>query len=91
MRVVNATVIRKVADMSHDIDKRCIKRDVCEMARCLMVENCDHAATKSEVASTLPASNSASLPCDQHSAGKDCWMTDIARCSDKPCLITRQA
>ena len=85
MRVVNATVIRKVADMSHDIDKRCIKRDVCEMARCLMVENCVHAATN------LPASNSASLPCDQHSAGKDCWMTDIARCSDKPCLITRQA
>ena len=65
-KVVNATVIRKVADMSHDIDKRCIKRDVCEKARCLMVENCVHAATKSEVASTLPAPNSAMPQCTCH-------------------------
>jgi hypothetical protein len=38
-----------------------------------------------------PAPNSASLPCDQHATGRDCWMTDISKCGDKPCLITRQA
>lgn len=38
-----------------------------------------------------PAPNSASLPCEQHSAGKDCWMTDISKCGDKPCFITQQA
>jgi hypothetical protein len=50
--------------MSHDFDTRCIKRDVCEMRRCMGLDGCIHAAADAGGSAPAAAPNSAMVPCN---------------------------